>query len=405
MKFVRREFVWIIGAFLFVTGLEERVEGTVTLSPSFSVSESYNDNLFFTETNREADFTTLVGPSFKLAYESLNLTLEGVYRGAAEFHARHPEANKYAQSASFDLGIPFLSRQIRGVEVRVTENLNFTPEVPAYSFGIVPEQPGAATPSSQAQQTGGGIQVPRTDTLTNNAGLKLGYDWSPILKTTISYLNTVTRYRGTELNDSMTHRVGLDETYQWSPRTQWTNSYSAAVTIYENANNEVVHRLSTGVAYQMSPTLSINGNIGFGVVSGIGKISGLIVETGLSKQFSQSSLSLSYAQNIGTGGGLITGSTLYRVVGMQYRQTVGQYTSAYLRIGYANNRSLSGEALIVSSYTAETGINVRLFSWLSGNLGYSYLNQQSLGTIGQDGQRNLVMFGLTASAPPWRIVK
>ncbi|MBI3596669.1 MAG: hypothetical protein HY203_05905 [Nitrospirae bacterium] len=388
-----------------MTGLEERAEGSVTLSPSFSVSESYNDNLFFTETNREADFTTLVGPSLNLAYESQYLNFVGGYRGSAEFHARHPEANRYAQSASFGLGIPFLSHEIRGVDVRITEEITYAPEVPAYSFGKTQEEPGGATQISQIQQTGGGIQVPRTDTFSNNAGLELGYTWLPRLRTTVSYANIVTRYRGNELHDSTTHQVGLKETYQWSPRTQWTNSYSVALNIYEHANNEVVHRLSTGAAYQMSPSLSINGSLGVGVVQGNGNKTQLTLNTGLSKQFRNGIFSLSYTREIGTGGGVVTASTLKQGVGMEYSQNVGRNTSVYVRLGYVNNRSFSGEKLKISSYTGETGINVGVLPWLSGSLSYSYLNQQSLGTIGQDSQRNLVMLGLTASAPPWRIVK
>jgi hypothetical protein len=61
--------------------------------------------------------------------------------------------------------------------------------------------------------------------------------------------------------------------------------------------------------------------------------------------------------------------------------------------------------LKTTTYTGSAGVTLRLLSWLTGGLSYSYLNQQSLGSVGEDGDRNTVMLTLTASAPTRRIVR
>jgi hypothetical protein len=284
--------------------------------------------------------------------------------------------------------------------------VSYSPEVPAYSFSRVPVAPGEEQSIIEIQSESGGIQIPRADTFINKAGLELGYTWLPRLRTTVFYSNIVARYSGNELHDYTTHRVGIDETYQWSPRTLWTNSYSVALNIIEGANNEIVHRITSDASYQVDKFLSINGNIGVNVVSGADENkTGLILGAGLKKQFKNGNLSLRYSRDIETGGGLTTTSNLNQGVGGTYIHYVGRDTSVYVGAAYTNERSFSGDTLRTFSYTGETGINMNFLLWLSGFLKYSYLNQKSYGTAGDTGHRNLAMLGVTASAPPWKMVK
>jgi hypothetical protein len=152
--------------------------------------------------------------------------------------------------------------------------------------------------------------------------------------------------------------------------------------------------------------LSINGNIGVNVVSGADENkTGLTLGAGLKKQFKNGNFSLRFIRDIVTGGGLTTTSNLNQGVSGSYIHYVGRETSAYVGAAYTNERSFSGNTLRSFSYTAETGINMNFLLWLSGFLKYSYLNQKSYGTAGDTGHRNLAMLGVTASAPPWKMVK
>jgi hypothetical protein len=74
-------------------------------TPSLSLAEVYDDNLFSTPTRRQRDFITRVSPALEAGYRSAPLTLLGRYGFDAELYAEHPELNdaQTRQEASVDL--------------------------------------------------------------------------------------------------------------------------------------------------------------------------------------------------------------------------------------------------------------------------------------------------------------
>ncbi len=75
------------------------------ITPSLSVGELYDDNLFFSSTNRQQDFFTRVSPGIQTGYQSAPLTLLGGYTSDSEFYSRHTELNtlQMRQRALFEL--------------------------------------------------------------------------------------------------------------------------------------------------------------------------------------------------------------------------------------------------------------------------------------------------------------
>jgi hypothetical protein len=61
------------------------------LTPSLSVAEVYDDNVFFTPSPRTHDFLTRISPGLKASYQSTPLTVEGGYSFDSEIYSRHPE--------------------------------------------------------------------------------------------------------------------------------------------------------------------------------------------------------------------------------------------------------------------------------------------------------------------------
>jgi hypothetical protein len=74
-------------------------------TPSLSVGEVYDDNLFSTPTGRQTDFISRFSPALEAAYRSAPLTLLGRYGFDAELYAEHPELNEaqVRQDASFEI--------------------------------------------------------------------------------------------------------------------------------------------------------------------------------------------------------------------------------------------------------------------------------------------------------------
>src|SRR3989454_12698806 len=69
---------------------EQPAEGFY-VTPSLSIGEIYDDNLFFSSTQREKDFFTRVSPVLQAGYQSTPLTLLGGYTFDSEFYSKHSE--------------------------------------------------------------------------------------------------------------------------------------------------------------------------------------------------------------------------------------------------------------------------------------------------------------------------
>ncbi len=273
-KNIKETVAWIVFFSLFLVGLGNEVNAAVILSPSFSISERYNDNLFFTETDRKSDFTTVISPALNLAFTSRNVHLTMGYRGSAEFHSKNPKADGYFQSLSFDIDLPALNRQIRGLEVSVTENISYSPELPAFSFGSREADIVIEERFDRVLLAGEGVQTGRVDTFRNRAGLSVRYAWSRNFNTTASYTSVITRYSGSDLEDNEVNTGSFDATYsdQTSPRTKWTSRYGLSIASSDNAdsnrNEDLIQQIALEVAHRVTHFLSVSGDIGTSFVEG-----------------------------------------------------------------------------------------------------------------------------------------
>lgn len=338
----------------------------------------------------------MVGPQLTLAADGRNWKLSARYTGTAELNLRHPEENQYGQTLAMDLHLPFISEQLRGLDLRITESIAYVPELPAFSF----RQSGDPLPPEANQ----GIQVGRTNTFRNHVGITAGYGWTTRLSTALSYSYLVTWYQGGTLENFAVHDGSLSGIYQASHQMQWTVSYVTSLTDYKRADSIATHQLNIGNLYQFSPTFTMNLGTGVAVIpSGSTQWT---ASAGMRKLGRFGSVSLQYGRGIGTGGGVTTAATLSQNVTAQAERTLGRSVSASLRIGYGINDTLSGPSLKITTQEVGTGIQMNLLSWLSGGVNYSYMNQQTEG--GEDdraSRRNVVMLTLTAASLPLRIMQ
>ena len=85
------------GAFLDLQELEPTRKAPLTIVPSFTLSEEYNDNIFLDNRNRKSDFITGFTPGIAITYERPTYRLAAGYNFTAELFAR--ETN---ESHAFD---------------------------------------------------------------------------------------------------------------------------------------------------------------------------------------------------------------------------------------------------------------------------------------------------------------
>ena len=392
--------VWITW---MVIGLVVESDAKMTLTPSLSVSKRYDDNLFFTETNKDGDSATFIIPSVTLTYESKYITLSGRYQGRVEYYTSHPDLNRYSQDASFDLKLPFLLHIARGLDIRITEAIIYSPELPAFSF------------EEQPQETNEGVQVRRTDTIRNRAGATISYIWTPKFSTALSYSNLIVGYStDPNLQEPIVHDSSLQIGYKSSASTQWNLSYGLSVTDYQTDRNTIadviIHRVTIGVGHQLSSTFSVKGNLGMAreilTFPSEGESTSVIFDVNFSKDYNSGRFTLGYSNSVGTGSGLTSSVTLSQRAFFRATETLDRNVSVFAQMGFGRNTSIPDKKeFFIFSYEVNTGVNLMIFSWLNSALSYSYFFQEAKGSIGSTGERNIIMLTLTATVPEWRIMR
>jgi len=411
-----------------------KAEAFLDLNASLSVSETYTDNLFFSGTNKEDDFGTFVSPRLGLTYESKNILLGVDYVGGGQFFVNNSSANTYSQGANFNLDLPFLTRQYRNLEVKINESFNITPTLPAFTTNNASNQLAGGVPGSQGVPGGGiggiggqagnsvnnqGVFTGRSTTqIQNNAGVDVSYGVSPRFSFFARYLNNYSKYTDSTLQSSLRHNVRGGMGFAVSPRTNLNVFYGFQLVDFEDTGSPTAqspgsggtstsHSVGVGMNYQVSPTMAFVGDGSVAITDTETSSTRVTFNTdlGITKVFQLGQMSLSYNQDIGTGGGLAASSTLRQTLVASVSRELTRKASGFVQVGVARNKSLSGVAIDTESLQASGGVTATFLSWLNGFVAYSYITQDSTGTFGTTAQSSQVSVGLSATAPSFRFFK
>jgi len=398
----QKDIACAVLTFFLIFFSRQEAGAAVLLNSSISLAENYNSNLFFTAENQKSDFTTVLSPALDLSYTAKNVRISLGYQGSAQLHSKHSETDGYFQSLSFDIDLPFLNRQINGLEVQIKENVSYSPELPAFSFGEGGEE--GTRSFDQVFLGGEGIQQSgRVNTFRNISGIILRYPWSQNFSTSGSYTNVITRYSGNDFEDSDINNVSSSAIYSspLSSRTSWTLRYSVSSSLDDT--RDLVHQVSLAGKHQITHLVLASANIGVYFVDG--QAPNLSSGASLSKRYKSGRLNMRYSDDVVRGLGVIQGANRRQSLILSASWAFLERVSTSIQFGYVKNKSFEGDSINVSAYTAEAGLSTRFLSWLSGSLRYSYLQQESDGNIGIDAERSFVSLSLTANSSPWRIMK
>jgi hypothetical protein len=120
----------------------------LTLTPSLSLSESYDDNIFETSTDEETDFITTITPGIILRYQpSSNTLLDLDYHADIQLFARNTEENQIGQRGT----IRFTSPITPFISIALRDTLIITEE-PGDRFADIDETTGLRSVSQESRQ-------------------------------------------------------------------------------------------------------------------------------------------------------------------------------------------------------------------------------------------------------------
>ena len=412
----------------------ESSQARVLLNSNISAGGIYVDNLFFSETNEVDSFGVTVGPQINLTYTSPDLILGLTYSGVGQIFPDQSGANRYIQNASTFLDLPFLTKRIKGLEVRLIENVTFTPTLDGFGeldqTGTTLSNPAQGAISSTAlggtgatgvgsgfSGAGGnisgvagvgnqGLQIQRTNALRNLAGVNLRYLVTRNLTLNGSYRNLLTIFTEDGFRNSNINTMNGGATYQWyASRTTTGNVTYGFTPIISDISSPIFrHRIGVGGNHLFSETFVLNGTVGASVIQT--EPTQAFANVGLSKLYEGGTVAIRYAQGVGLAQGFANNATLSQLLALSITHALGERLTGFAQLNGARNNSLSGNEIEILSYGGGAGLTMRLLQWLSGTVSYNYFKQKNQGgTFGINADRNFVTVSLTAFADPIKLVE
>jgi Putative MetA-pathway of phenol degradation len=207
----------------------------LTVLPSITISEEYNDNVNLSNANRTSDFITGFTPALNIIYESPAYRLAAGYNFTAEMYARDPNRNAAFNRQNFDLDT--LWRPTEQLTLSLVDGFQFSTDTNLIS----PE----------------GVSTGRDQAWSNTVRGGVGYRLDPLTTLRAGASYQVQRYQSSALEDSDIYRfdVALDRVL--SRFLTGTVAYEAAYFDIEFEPKTWTHTPRLGVTYRVSETITV----------------------------------------------------------------------------------------------------------------------------------------------------
>lgn len=352
------------------------------VTPSFSVSEVYDDNIFSrtSDSRRESDFITRFIPAVQAGYQSVPLTVLGRYSLNAEVFARHQALNneQARHLAALDL------RYIPLRPLTFSANASYTRT----------QTPGELNPLT-------GIEAPRSRAESFAFSPSIGYQLDPLTSISGQHSFTRNKQRGGVSNDTNTSSINLQR--RFGRQDSGTITYSFRHFQFRDgdasgSDSSITHATTLTWSHELTPltSLSIQGGARFteGAVDPE-------VSVALQHKLRQGQLSLTYARSQTTAIGLAqtidTESASITASHQPFRFLEISITPAFFR-----NERQDFETRV---YSLRMNASYQLTKWISLVGSYQFSFQEGIfssaagGTPGQEILRNIVSVQLVASFP------
>ena len=368
--------------------------GPVTLTPSISVSEEYNDNLFLNNQDRQRDFITGFSPTITLFVNRPSYQVNGGYSFTAELYERESRLNNALNRQSF------LGSGLYRATPRLTLTASETYAVNRNTNLV----------ASQGFATG------RQESLSNTFGPGLTYQMTPGTSLSLGATYGLLRFKGAASDgggtagggtarDSDTYGLQSSLAHVLTPRLTGTIGYGFTYLTVQGQDNSTTHTPTLGGSYRLTPTLT-------GSVSGGPAITELGGETFVSPAATASlvqglafgSASARYARSVSAAGGFGGTTDSQSISGTLTLPTLQRGLLVVFDTTYSTAESESSrqtQQVDVKALTLNLVVTYQIASFASVFGGYTFFQQRTGGSssVHTDADQNRVRFGLQFGYP------
>ena len=375
------------GQFLDLQELQPSRRAPLTLTPSLTITEEYNDNVFFDNNNRKSDFITGFTPGLALTFERPTYRLTAAYNFTAELFARETSESHAFDRQNFLLDTawkvdPFLT-------LFLTDTFIFSTDTNL----IARENISSGRDRSLSNTLGGGVAYQLTEFWTLHGGA--------------SY--TLERFEGNELVNSDVYRFDVGAGRRLSSRLSVGVGYEFGYLDVESSPKTTTHTPRVGAIWRATDTitLALNGGPTFEIANGVSTRVTPTITASYAQRVFFGSVGLSYDRYVGTASGFGGPTDNDLVSGYLNITTLMRGLTVQFLPRYSNVQSPLSNRIDIQSFTAALAAIYRITDFVAIIGGYQFFHQRSGGTgltnfgtaIANDADQNRVFFGVTFGYP------
>ncbi len=364
---------WFIALILFpfLFNLSD-AEGANRFTTAVSLTERYEDNIYFTKLERVEGFITTILYKAAFSYEGVKGNASISYQAGFESELKNSDidATRQIGMANFDYQ---LSQRFN---LKLTDRFTLTPD------------------STEVSTTG--IQVRRNDSYSNTFSTDISAQTSNFVTLRTGYTNQVVEFDNPSFSDSVSHGINAGLDYQFTRWDTLNFTYNYRYFITDIPKRTVLHSVSIKERHDFSPTFFISMNIGTTYLTDADKYR-LLIGIDFNKSTKVTKIIIGYRMDVAIDSG-ITGETLINQrLSVKVTKELSKDLITNVEGNYSTNESLAGKAVDIESYTFRIGAGYTFTQWLTGNINYLFFQQDSHGQLGEDIRRNQIQVGLTAT--------
>jgi hypothetical protein len=346
--------------------LQQPLRSPITLTPTITVTEEFNDNVLLDNRDRRWDLITGFTPGLVFNWEAPTYRLAAGYSFTAEIFARDPGANHAFDRQAFTLD------SFYKVDPTLTLSLSdgFTYDL---NTNLIARE-AIATGRNRAWG----------NTLSPGVEWRFSDLWTA--RATASY--TMQRFSRDDLEDSDVYRVETALLRRITPRLSGSIGYEFDFFDIRGEETSTVHTPRLGFVYQITETisLSVNGGPSYEIRERSGDRITPAVRANLTQRTFFGSWGLSFDRSIGTAGGLGGTTDNTTIGGLVQLSTlmkglVVSFAPNYSIVKSPGDRRDERGRIDETSFTVPLQATYRLTPWLALVGAYQFFEQRSDSTI------------------------
>lgn len=358
--------------------------GEAYLAPVLLVSEYYSSNAGNDPSgNKTEDQVTSVAPSLTATYKTVSTDLNVSYGVTATLHYDNSRFNTLSQTGSL------------GIKTALSER------TAAQASGAI-----SFTHDSLSADDTTGIQVGRTNILTNSYMLGLSHSLSEKDLLALSMINSSVEYAKQGLIDTRTYSANAVYTHTISEETTVSLGYTYSLFNFRSTSNSSIdtHALRLGLTKAFSPrlTTSLSAGVNYSPLLDNDSLD-YNADASLAYKLKRISMGASYTRSINASSGLLDELSQTESYHATASVTTTKNTALFLSGNYSTNRSKPSSSLDTTSYSTGISGEWKPRYWLSTSIGYTYFNQNSESATAVDIDSETIFVNITLTPRPWRL--